>query len=353
MERRKWFISTIIITIAVLGSVALATFIIDPYFHYHKPLKQISYRIHDERYVCDGILRNFEYDSIIIGTSMTQNFKTTEFEKLFSGKAVKTPLAGAGFKEISETLSRAFTYNKGIKQVLRGIDYGYLLQPADYTNYDDYPEYMYDNNPWNDIRYLLNKNILFHETLYSLIATLKNEKTTTFDEFSSWERPSGTEAVMNMYNRSSDIIKNEELSEEERKQVESTVKENLIQIAEENPDTTFYLFYTPYSVIYWDKMNREGNLLKQLEADEIATRLLTECDNIKLFSFGLNKELVTNLQHYTDIGHYNADVNTLILEWISSGEGCITKENREKYIQEMYTFYERFDYDKYINESIG
>lgn len=353
MKGRSWLIWTVSGTMLIVGAIAALTYIIDPYFHFHKPTENISYRIYDERFVNDGILRNFDYDSIIIGTSMTQNFKTTEFENQFGGVAVKTPLAGAGFKEISNTLTRAFEYNPNIKQVLWGIDYGYLMQPSDYSPYEDFPEYLYDDKVFNDVNYLLNKDVLVHQTMYSIIATVKREGTTTFDAYASWEKPAGAEVVLKDYNISENTEKNPGLTEAERQQVVETVTENIIAVTQAQPDTMFYLFYTPYSVVYWDREKTNGNMVKQLEADEIATELLVKCENIRLYSFLLDEELVTNLDNYTDIGHYASHVNTYILEQILNEEYLITVDNWEEYIDALKKYYLEFDYEKFILENKG
>jgi hypothetical protein len=58
----------------------------------------------DERYLNDGIVKHFDYDSIITGTSMTQNFRASEFDELFKAHCVKVPLSGASYREINELL---------------------------------------------------------------------------------------------------------------------------------------------------------------------------------------------------------------------------------------------------------
>lgn len=351
MKGHSWLIRTISGTALIVGAIALLTYVVDPYFHFHKPTENISYRIYDERFVNDGILRNFEYDSVIIGTSMTQNFKTTEFENLFGGTAVKTPLAGAGFQEISNTLERAFEYNPDIKKVLWGIDYGYLMQPYDYSPYIDFPEYLYDDNVLNDVNYLLNKDVLLHQTLYCLIATMQGKETTTFDEYASWIKPVGANVILKDYNTIENTVINKGLTETERQQVKETINKNIIKVVQSHPDTTFYMFYTPYSIVYWDREKTNGNMVKQLEADEIATELLVKCENIKLYSFFLNENLVTKLENYTDIGHYASCVNTYILEQMKGEEYLITEDNWETYIKALKEYYTEYDYYKFIQEN--
>ena len=68
-KQKKWFLGTLAGTVTVLILILLAMVIVDPYFHYHAPLKGISYRLYSERYMNNGIAKNFEYDSTIFSSS--------------------------------------------------------------------------------------------------------------------------------------------------------------------------------------------------------------------------------------------------------------------------------------------
>ena len=61
MNYKKLFGQMLMSLIGVLICVALFVAIVDPYFHYHAPLEQMSYRLVDEKYTNVGILKNFEY----------------------------------------------------------------------------------------------------------------------------------------------------------------------------------------------------------------------------------------------------------------------------------------------------
>ncbi|MEH2957501.1 hypothetical protein [Candidatus Merdisoma sp. JLR.KK006] len=117
---KKWSIAvlgSVFLLLTVLGTV---TVVVDPYFHYHAPLDSLEYPIQDERYQNDGIVKHFEYDAIITGSSMVQNFKTTEFGGLFHINAIKIPFSGGSYKEINENLERAVEANPDIQLVIRG-----------------------------------------------------------------------------------------------------------------------------------------------------------------------------------------------------------------------------------------
>lgn len=74
-KAKRWFYGTLAWLAVLLIGIAVIVIIVDPYFHYHKPLSFLSYRIYEERYVNDGISRHFTYDAVITGTSMSRTLR--------------------------------------------------------------------------------------------------------------------------------------------------------------------------------------------------------------------------------------------------------------------------------------
>ena len=109
---KKWFIKCILTLVISLTFIALLVIIVDPYFHYHKPFSFLSYRLYEERYTNDGISRHFDFDAMITGSSITQNFKPSEMDALFHANTVKESFSGAGYQELADNLDRALSRNK-------------------------------------------------------------------------------------------------------------------------------------------------------------------------------------------------------------------------------------------------
>ena len=345
-KQKKWFHGTIIGTGIILGLILIVMVIADPYFHYHGKLPGMKYRINDERYINAGIMKHFEYDAIITGTSMNQNFKTSQMDTLFETNAIKVPFAGAGFKEIRENLERAFESGNEIKYVLWGIDYEGLAKDADFVAYAEYPEYLYDDNILNDASYVWNKEILISGLLNNILMTLRGEETTTFDEYASWDIGRGWEYMKQYIYEIPDTVPMEQgLTEQERKTVEENISANIVALAKKYPDTTFLLFYTPYSILFWDNIYRGGTLEKQLQMEQITSGMLLECENIELYNFFYKTDIVCNFDYYQDGFHYVNDVNAMIMDWIHKGEGRLTKENYMDMIQWERQFFMNYDYD--------
>lgn len=346
---KRWVLFTVALLCGLLIVLGGFTAVVDPYFHYHKPLTNLEYPFGPERYINDGIGRNFEYEAIITGTSMTQNFRSSEFESLWGVKTVKTPFAGASYKEIDEYLARTLQCKKGVRYVLRGLDYSYLLKDKDEMRYDldFYPTYLYDENLFNDVKYLLNKSVLLEGTCRVMEYTDSGKKTTSFDDYSRWQDRYvfGKEAVLATYTRPEMSTWNAEWDEETEKRLVASLEQNVLATARENPDVTFYLFFTPYSIAWWDSLNRSGGLEQHIEAERKAIELLLTQENIELYSFSNNFPLVCDFNNYKDIQHYSADINSQILKWIHTGEYRLTEENYENYLKEILEFYKNYDYD--------
>lgn len=343
---RKWFIGCMSAIVAMTFVIIALAWIVDPYFHYHKPFSFLSYRLYNERYINDGISRHFDYDTIITGTSMAQNFKTSEADALLGVKAVKETFSGGSYKEISGNLERALDRNKNLKNVIWSMDSNAFLRDKDYDMYGGYPEYLYDDNLWNDVRYVFNKDIWYHGVIVNLLMTITGKPSTTFDKYASWEKATGYEYVMDSYNRLEEKASDAPpLSAEDRKMVAGNIRQNFVDLVKRYPDTTFYIFYTPYSICWWDYMDREGMINYYFDAELITTELLLECPNVKLYNFHDKYDIINNLDNYRDKEHYSPYVNSMILEWLAAGDGLVTKENYMERRDEEMEYYLNYDYE--------
>ncbi len=343
---KKWFQKCIVLLLAALALTAAAVVFVDPYFHYHKPFSFMSYRLYEERYTNDGIGRHFDYDAIITGTSMAQNFKVSEMDALLGTRAVKMPFSGAGYQELSQNLERALFRNGRVKTVLWAVDYNGLLRDYDWQKYEEYPTYLYDNNPFNDVSYVFNKSILYHGVLSNGAMTLTGQESTTMDEYSSWVNETGLRHIMFSYSRESQQpAEDSGFGEKEQQTVTQTIQENILDVVNQYPDTEFLLFYTPYSICYWDAMNLQGTIYQQTEAERTATEMLLECPNVKLYNFFDQYDVICNTDYYNDTAHYSAQVNSMILNWIAEDTGLLTKENYLQRLAEERSFYTNYDYD--------
>lgn len=343
-----WTLSTFMIIILAFILIASFTAYIDPLFHYRAPLEKYEYPLNNQRYQNDGITRNFSYDGIITGTSMVENFKTSEAGRIFGVNFIKVAFSGARYKEVNDNLKRAYEAKKELKCVIRCLDYGALVCDKDACREDiEYPTWLYNDNPFDDVNYLLNKTILINQTLEVIKDEEEGNKITDFDAYSFWgnDYTYGAETVLDTYTLEERATEQRELTEEECVMMMENIRQNVTDLADAHPETTFYLFFSPYSICYWDQLDNNGEIDWRIDAEQIAIEEILKHPNIKLYSFCNNFELICNLDNYKDVAHYGAWVNSWILEWIYEDKYLLTEDNYLDYIRSIREFYRSYAYD--------
>ena len=354
---KRWNVLVVTSILSIFIGVGGITAYIDPVFHYHAPLKQFAYPLDDERYQNDGIVRHFNYNAIIAGTSMTENFKTSECNTMFGQEgeiiSIKVPFAGAPYREVNENLIRAFESNPDIKLVIRCLDYSGIFEDKDavWHGVADYgyqfPYYLTNDKIFDDVKYLLNKEILLQKTAGVIGYTRQGKETTTFDDYKYWsdDFPYGKEAVLSSYSLGIERSKNERrISSDEIQQVQANIKQNVTDLADAHPEVDFYMFFPPYSICYWDKLDQSGLVNWYIDGENCVIEELLKHPNIKLYSFCTEYEMICDLENYRDIYHYGGWINTQILQWLSKDEHRLTLDNYEIYLEEIRDFYQSYDY---------
>ncbi len=358
MKAKTWLISFLIIITSALCIIGYIVYYVDPFFHYHRPREdEFYYEMDNERSMNDGIVKHFDYDAIITGTSMTENFRTSEMDELFNCNSIKVSCSGGSYKEINDNLLVALNNNPDVKVVIRSIDKFQFLTSWDYMRYEakQYPSYLYDNNLFNDVDYIYNKEIIFGR-VYPMIEQ-QESGITTFDQYSRWQdNCEGRFGYKEFY--SENLIDSEyitdnlqkHLSDEDKQMIKKNIEMNITSIADEYPNIEFYYFYPPYSISSWNQDFEEGELYRYLEAEEYFTEQILPHKNIHLFSFNNRTDITTNLNNYKDNNHYGCWVNSLMLKWMSEGKYQLTESNYKEYYEEEYEFYTNFDYSTLLKE---
>ena len=344
------FMAAVLIVLTVTASTVIY---VDPFFHYHKPHTDKYYYVLDnQRSQNDGILKRFDYDSLITGSSMAANFKTSEAEELFGGKFIKVPYLGATNREIGENVDIALSEKPEIKTVIRAFEMSHFIEDKDAIRYDMgvYPVYLSDNNIFNDVEYVFNRDVIFKRTL-PMIKDSNSEGfksgIDSFDEYSRWVHEYnsfGNNEIVPDGPWEMTVGEPVHMTEEERDLLAGNVTQNVIVLAEEHPDVDFYLFFPPYSAYWWEYLVESGNIYRHLESEREVIKLLLPYENIKLFSFNNCTEITMDTNNYTEALHYGEWINTLMLKYMHDGKGRLTKDNYEDYLSEIEDLYLNFDY---------
>lgn len=352
MDAKKWFKNCIAIILFVLAIAAVMVAYLDPFFHYHAPLPGFYYVLDEQRSQNNGITRHFDYDAIITGTSMTENFKTSEMDALFGVRSVKLPYAGATLKEQNDNLVVAFETHEEIQYVIRGLDLSMVALDPEVMREDmgTYPDYLYNRNPFDDVKYLFNRDVIFRYCGVMLFNRLRGLPggVTDFDTYSYTGgnfnyNPAEALEGDPVFHEPQEIIP---LTDEERQNAEINIQRHVCDLALAHPDTTFYYFIPPYSMAFWGKEKEFGKLERTLALHRMLIEEMVKVENIRVFSFGLMTEITADLNNYHDRGHYGPWVNSVMLEHMKEGRGEITKNSAESFLEAFEQLVRTYDYQQ-------
>ncbi|MCF0186610.1 MAG: hypothetical protein HUJ98_09020 [Bacteroidaceae bacterium] len=108
----RFFKQFIVTTLGLLMFIAAFVVVVDPFYHYHQPWFGLKPYFYEEVYQTPGIIRNWEFDSVLLGTSMTENFKASWFKE-HGCNTVKLSYSGGRTKDFNTILKEI--YAKGVR----------------------------------------------------------------------------------------------------------------------------------------------------------------------------------------------------------------------------------------------
>ena len=169
---RAWraFLRRVIVTGVVLGAaIATAIVAIDP----HDQLGWIrpaGWPVERDRVPIDArqrfsypsLARKARFDSLVLGTSTMRLLRPERLDAAFGARFANLSMNSATAYEQARMLELFARHHERIEVLLIGIDVSWCTPGPLAIRYTRriFPEWMYDENPWNDLPHLLNWNTL-------------------------------------------------------------------------------------------------------------------------------------------------------------------------------------------------
>lgn len=319
MTRKQWGRMTLLMLLLAAGAIIGSVVLIDPFEIYHQAtafIPPLTYSM--QTYSNPGIARNYEYDGIIIGSSMAENFRPSQLDELLGGRFVKLCVSGGSAYNHKRIMDVAFSTHS-IARVLYGMDVDALT--FFYTTAThQMPDYLYDEDLFNDVRYWFNRKVLSH-CIPACLSTLGQTNPTQRDTMYAWgdRYTYGADAVLPQISFSRGAVQQEppqaepELSQASRLNVEY----NILPFIEAHPQTEFIFFFPPYSLAKWYGCYSEGRLGYHLTQKEALVSRLLSYDNVRIYDFQAELAWITDLSNYIDTEHYGPWINDAMIEAIS------------------------------------
>ena len=322
MSRKKWTILTlgalIFCLIAIVGSVML----VDPFEIYHKATAFIPPITNGtQNYSNAGVAKSYEYDSVIIGSSMTENFTPSQLSRLLGGHFIKLPINGGSPFNNKQMMDLAFGTHD-IQRIFYGVD----IESLTYfykTPKCEMPDYLYDDNLFNDTAYWFNKSVLL-KYIPACLKTLGQSDPAQRDTMYNWGDmyEYGKAAALRDTVITADIIPQKGDGEAAVLSQQSllNVQHNYLPYVEQHPDTEFIFFFPPYSLAQWYEFYQTGDLVYHLSQKEALIRELLPYQNVRIYDFQAETDWILNLDNYIDASHYGPWINDAMVEAVARDE---------------------------------
>lgn len=331
MKNMKKWIFIWLLSISSLLFVVLFNYIIDPYQQYRKgTLYRLPFE--HEKELNAGLAKNFDFDMVVLGTSMMQNFNIDDMKNILNyEKPIKLTIAGSSVYEQNIILSTAFRHQK-IKNVLVGIDF--------FSYYGDvhrfkhggasFPTYLYDENLLNDYKYLASSDTL-GRSFELLFKNSSDEWIYDYTKMYEWKSRTNDENILSAIKNKWENRKyfDDEAKEEEKKlhYLIDNFDLNLKPFFQKHKNTNFVLFFPPYSILAYKAFEERGELKDFLEFKKHIIKSVVNQTNVKIYDFQLAEDITYNLYNYYDLYHYNKEISKWILTQIATNNYLIKSEN--------------------------
>lgn len=353
MSSKKWAISLIALTLSVILAFGAMTFYFDPLLQYTKEPGNLTYRHYSELYCNPGIAKNYDYNSVFLGSSMVENTDVSEIDDLFGCKTIKVPYSGGSSYNHKTILDICYNSHNTIDKVFWALDEYALTTNKDTPRYP-LPDYLYDDNKLNDLSYLLNLDIAYFYTTKSLFGTLQNKNQIMMRD-GSWSTDDSVYCKKNalasisypmeQQNNKGELVYSKNLSE--------NLTYNILPFIQNHPETEFHFFMVPYSISYWYMNKQKGTLDAEIYLARTAIGEILEHPNAKVHFFQDNYEIITNLDNYKDHTHFKPEINSYMSNQMAQGTNLLTKENYNERLDEFHKFLSEFDYDEFYKENMN
>lgn len=337
----------------------------DPLQVWHKPyFRDISF-LDETRLQNKGIIKYYDFNSFVLGSSMLRNTSAKEASMKLNGKWVNISMDGSAFNERAVVLAYLFKHKK-VSQILYSLDGHRWQGGANTKNFD----FLYDDGEFNDIKIYFNRKTILCALRLSTsdkcvgrdkdleILTNWARKTWSsarFGGFHKWLENKDNEQLKDTLQQLQAIAKsqkiplyNETTFNKSIKESQEMLEKNILSFVRKHPETKFYFVFPTYSRLSY-RLQPAEFLAKTKIVLKWLLKQSQNLPNMKIYAFD-DLNYADEIANYKDLTHYNVDMNSMQIDAIANGTHILTPENIDEYLQTMENKIKAYDLAPLIRE---
>ena len=315
-KARSWVLLTMTLLLVGMVLCMSAVYLVDPFEHYRESAILPLYD--QESYNNPGIARNYDYDAVILGTSMVEMSHPSVIDACFGVRSVKLPMRGSSTAHMGWQLTHVLSTHE-LKLAILAVDaYSLMGKPDDD---DEIYDYLWNDDPLDDDHYLLNRDVLLVK-IPKMLKNIGKPLETKRDDMYQW-----TDVVFSRQSVLDAVVFSAQKDMQPADSGLERSTENILRHLEPSirahPETTFKIYMPPYSVGYWYMMTRGGLSEQQYRARARVCELLLQYPNVEIYDFSSRIEWITDLDSYFDYSHHSSAMSDEIMRAMAAGENRV------------------------------
>lgn len=314
---RKFLKTFAVSAIIALLCIGLAGYIIDPFFQFR--VNADSRYILNPRLVNGGLAKNYDYNTVLLGSSMVQNYNMSILRENYPQmKPVKLSSGGMNIPEMEYLYS--FVNMDSTVDFIINIDIALFNQ---FGIGNRYPKYLYEDGVVNKLKYLYGYETWMQyipaDIGMTLYFNMKNDIPLAYKMKTSID-DIGNNSIDVLY--SAEEVKTQYLNgisvspqaiKDMKPRMETRLDSLLARMEiEKHKDIRYTFVFSSYSALYWYHAKRYNYYEPFMDFVYYFNKSIEKYDNTRIAFFFDRKE-ITDLNYYSDITHFGPVLSDTIL----------------------------------------
>ncbi len=315
--------ATLALTASLLAAVAILNWRVDPFQQYRlAPADQARFPRALQRYINPGLAKNANFDFVITGSSLMENYDLQEVNRLCNAQSINLATSAIAAFEERKIVETALRHRRP-RRVVMTLDFNSFAPPVESSLpeiTDPLPLYLYDDHLLNDFRYLVSGPVTMRSL--SILGDKRiGHYSTNFNSAWSWTHEvsfSRARALKDI--DAANINRRFKQGPRTIERMRASFDANVAAMVEQNPDTEFNLVFPPYSNVVWADFVQRDQLEVSLAFKKYVFERLRTLPNTRIFDMQWDESITHNLDLYSDIYHFNPAINRRLLESVCANE---------------------------------
>lgn len=318
-------------TLFILLTIGGISYTVDPFFQFR--VKDKAYLL-NPRFVNQGLIKNSDYNTVIIGSSMVQNFDLSILRQDPNVKPLK--IASGGLNTTDMVLLYSLVDKKKVNKFIINID---LTQFNVVNAWSKYPDYIFKDDIISKLKYLYGyeTNMRYIPVDIALAAYYYQKEIPenmlskmSVDDIGSFGNTTefSADAVKNSFLSGRNVAAQDFVGMEQR--LRSELDKFIISLSMDSyPDSEFTFILPPYSSLYWSFVGSFGYYQQLFDFVPYLVSQLEKYPNVKVVCF-YDIDEISDINNYSDMTHFCPRISNKIVENLNNPAYYLTPSNVEQ-----------------------